>query len=204
VRPSRWFLPEEPDVLGLLRDQLEITIDGIDRLVDWARAGTSAAGEAVSDAERRGDFAKRKLLEALRAALVTPLEPEDAFALSQGIDRILEQARDLVSESDVMGTRPDDRIAQMAARVTEGLREIDEAIASLGSDPDRVVRHADSAIDAERRLRAGYRDGMAALLEIRSERERIARRELYRRCARLGEPLVEVAERVVYAVVKES
>lgn len=204
MRPSRWFLPEEPDVLGLLRAQLEITIEGVGCLVDWARDETRVAGHAVSDAEVRADAAKRELLEALRAALVTPLEPEDAFALSQGIDRILEQARDLVSESDLMNTGPDERIAEMAERVTEALRDIDAAIASLGSDPDRVVRHADAAIDAERRLRAGYRGGMAALLEIPSERERIARRELYRRCARIGEPLVEVAERVVYAVVKES
>jgi uncharacterized protein Yka (UPF0111/DUF47 family) len=191
-------------VLGLLRAQLAVTIEGVDRLVDWARDGIGAEGQAVADAERRGDAAKRKLLEALRAALVSPLEPEDAFALSQGVDRILEQARDLISESDVMDTPPDRRIAEMAAWVAEGLRELDEAIAGLGSDPDGVVRHADAAIDAERRLRAGYHDGMAALLEIRSERERIARRELYRRCAHIGEPLVEVAERVVYAVVKES
>ena len=31
-----------------------------------------------------------------------------------------------------------------------------------------------------------------------------ARRELYRRCSQLGETVVDVAERVVYAVMKES
>jgi hypothetical protein len=35
-------------------------------------------------------------------------------------------------------------------------------------------------------------------------REVMARRELYRRCSRMGEAAVEVAERVLYAVVKES
>ena len=35
-------------------------------------------------------------------------------------------------------------------------------------------------------------------------RERIARRELYRRCSRIGEVVIDVAERVVYAVVKQS
>jgi hypothetical protein len=34
--------------------------------------------------------------------------------------------------------------------------------------------------------------------------ERIARRELYRRCSRIGEMVVDVAECVVYAVVKEG
>ena len=35
-------------------------------------------------------------------------------------------------------------------------------------------------------------------------RERIARRELYRRCSRIGDMVIDVAERVAYSVVKES
>ena len=45
--------------------------------------------EAVRDAVDRGDAAKRELLRALRAAFVTPLEPEDVFALSRSTDWIL-------------------------------------------------------------------------------------------------------------------
>ena len=45
---------------------------------------------------------------------------------------------------------------------------------------------------------------MAALLDVKEERERIARRELYRRCLRIGEIVVDVAERVEYAVMKLS
>ena len=35
-------------------------------------------------------------------------------------------------------------------------------------------------------------------------RSRIKLRELYRRCARIGEVIMDVAERVMYAVVKQS
>ena len=49
-----------------------------------------------------------------------------------------------------------------------------------------------------------YYRGMAALLEEQSRSERIARRELYRRCLRIGEMVIDVSERVVYAVVKQS
>jgi hypothetical protein len=48
-----------------------------------------------------------------------------------------------------------------------------------------------------------YYQGMAALLEVDDMRERISRRELYRRCARIGEGVVDVAERVQYAIVKQ-
>ena len=44
---------------------------------------------------------------------------------------------------------------------------------------------------------------MLALLDNPDQRDRIAKRELYRLIARLGEAEVEVAERVIYAVMKE-
>ena len=69
---------------------------------------------------------------------------------------------------------------------------------------DEATASADAAIKAERQLERAYYKGMAALLEVEDRSERIARRELYRRCSRIGETVVEVAERVVYAVVKQS
>ena len=79
------------------------------------------------------------------------------------------------------------------------------AISQLGDRPrrrDRGRGRRDRARSA--RLEHAYYAGMAALLEVEDMRERIARRELYRRCSRIGETVVDVAERVVYAVVKQS
>ena len=33
---KRWFLPETPDVLGMLRRQMAVTIDGVDAFARWA------------------------------------------------------------------------------------------------------------------------------------------------------------------------
>ena len=200
---TRWFLPETPDVLGLLRTQLAVTIEGVDAFAAWA-GGDQAAADAVRDAERRGDTAKRALLGALRAAFVTPLEPEDVFALSRGIDWILDYARDLVSESEAMASPPDPVIAEMALLLGEAVRHIDRALGHLGSDDDAATDTADAAIGAERKLERAYYQGMAALLEVEDRNERIARRELYRRTVRIGEVVIDVSERIVYAVVKQS
>ena len=200
---GRWFLPDTPDVLGLLRNQVAVTIVGVDAFAAWA-AGDAQAAAAVRDSERQGDQAKRELLGALRAAFVTPLEPEDVFALSRGVDRLMHYARDLVSESEAMDAPPDDAIAEMAQALGEGLRHIDDAIAHIDSDGDAATRSADQAINAERRLEQAYYRGMTDLLSVEDRTERIARRELYRGCSRLGEAVLDVAERVVYAVVKQS
>jgi uncharacterized protein len=203
VRHRRWFLPETPDVLGLLRGQLAVTIEAVDAFGAWA-AGDAAAAQAVRDAEHRGDAAKWELLGALREAFVTPLEPEDVFALSRSIDWILNYTRDLISESEVMRSPPDAGIAEMAGELREAVHHLGEAIARLGPGNGDATESAQAAIRAERRLEHAYYRGMGALLDVEDMRERISRRELYRRCARIGETVIDVAERVVYAVVKQS
>ena len=132
MRPSRWFLPEHQDLLRLLSEQLDVTVQGIDAFAAWA-AGDADQAPVTRRLEHQADRRKRALLDALREAFTTPLEPEDLFALSRGIDWVLNHAKDVIGESEVM-----------------------------------------------------------------------ARRELYRRCSRAGEAAVEVAERVGYAVAKES
>lgn len=203
MRPRGWFLPETPDVLGLLRRQVAVTIEGVDGFAAWA-AGDASAAQAVLDTEREGEAAKREVLSALRDAFVTPLEPEDVFALSRGVDRILNYTRDLVNESEAMACPPDAGIAEMARLLGVAIRHIDDAIARLDSDGEEATASADAAITAERQLERAYYQGMVALLGVADRSERIARRELYRRCSRIGETVVEVAERVVYAVVKQS
>lgn len=199
----RWLLPDTPDVLGLLRRQLDLTIDGLHAFVAWAQGDADAAA-AVRDLEHQADDAKRTLHRALREAFVTPLEPEDLFALSRGVDRILNQAKDLVRESEVMDCPPDAAVSEMAALLVASVAGIQEAIARLGGGAGDTTEAADAAIKHDRRLERVYRAAMAALLEVDDLREVMARRELYRRCSRMGEAAVDVAERVLYADVKEA
>ena len=202
-RKRRWFLPETPDLIGQLRVQTGITLEGLDAFAAWA-AGDASAGEGLPDIEHRGDAAKRELVEQLREAFVTPLAPEDLFALSRGVDWILDYARDLVRESEAMACPPDRRLAEMAGLLREATAHIERAIADLGSDGDATSAEAEEAIRAERRMEHTYYRGMAELLQVESRPERISSRELYRNCARIGDEVVDVAERIIYAVVKES
>ena len=199
---GRWFLPEVPDVIGLLRDQLRVTIEGLDAFARWA-GGEEAAAAETRAAEEQGDVAKRALLEAIRGSLVMPLEPEDLFTLSRDIDSILNHASDLVGEAEAMQCPPDSWLAEMAAVLCEAVRELDAAVADLVSDGDSATASANEAIHSGRRLQGVYYGAMAASLELPMQRERIARRELYRGCSRIGDEVMGVGERVVYAVVKK-
>ena len=159
----------------------------------------------MRDCEHRADASRRDLHSALRDAFVTPLEPEDLFALSRGIDRILNQAKDAVRESEVMACPPDAALGGDGGTARRG-----HAAARGGDRPARRAGRAsptdaaNAAVKSERRVEHIYRGAMAALLEVDDLREVTARRELYRRCSRIGETVVDVAERIQYAVVKES
>lgn len=203
VKRGRWFLPETPDVIGLLRRQLAVTIEGLDGLTAWA-TGDASAAEAVRAAEVRADASKGELLGAIRDSFVTPIAAEDLFALSRGIDWILNHARDLIEEAEAMDCAPDAGIAEMARLLAQAARNIDEGVDQLESDPDRATAAAHASIATERKLEHVYYQGMAGLLEVSDMRERISLRELYRRCSRIGEEVIDVAERIVYAVMKES
>jgi uncharacterized protein Yka (UPF0111/DUF47 family) len=185
----------------LLGAQATITIEGLDAFADWS-AGNASAAQTVRDAEHSADDARRALLEQLRAAFSTPLEPEDIYELSERLDAILNGAKNAVREAELMNMAPDAALASMAATLADGVRHLAAAFAALPKDKDRATEEADAAIRCERALERSYRKAMSNLLTIRDVSEVTGRRELYRRCARLGETLVSVAERIWYSIVK--
>lgn len=199
----RWFLPQTPDVLALLTAQGNITVDGMDAFCAWA--GGEAAKEAeVRTKEHDADKARRRLLIAVRRAFVTPVNPEDVYELSERLDNVLNGAKDLVREAELLDMEPDPPIAAIGARATSGVRHLVQAFGVLHDQPDRATDLADAAIKDQREAERMYRRAMSALLEVDDVREVMGRRELYRRCARMSDAVEGVAHRIWYAVVKEA
>jgi uncharacterized protein Yka (UPF0111/DUF47 family) len=204
VNTGRWFLPRTPDVLAALRAQTAVTVDGLDALAAWA-TGDEAAADRVRECEHVADDRKRELRAALSEAFSTPLEPEDIFQLSTGLDRVMNAAKNIVREAEVLSRRPDAAMAELAAALADGTRHLSEAFEALGDGGGQAATAAaDAALESQRPVERAYRAGMSALLEEADLYEVAARRELYRRLARTSDGLTDVAERVWYSVLKES
>ena len=201
---THWFLPQAPDVLGMLREQAQTTVEGMEELLAWAR-GEEAAAERLRTAEHKADKQKRELRGALSEAFSTPLEPEDIFELSRGLDEILNGAKNIVGEAEAMDSLPDPPTAEMSEELVNGTRQLAVAFSKFASDDrDGATEMADRAVKDQRHLQHIYREAMSALIENPNPREVAARREIYRRLARTGDELVRVAERVWYSVLKET
>lgn len=201
-----WFLPKTLDVIGMLRAQAVVTIEGIEALVAWA-SGTPEAGERVRELEHEADDRKRELLAALTASFTTPVDAEDLYEMSKHLDDVMNGSKDAVRESEVMALAPDAHVVAMASCILEGVRHLEDAFSLLrpddGQDGSKTAA-ADAAVKSQRQLERVYRSAMSALLEVDDLREVMGRRELYRRFARIGDSVVAAAERVWYSTVKES
>ena len=200
------FLPHEPDVLGLLAAQAQVTVDGMAALVAWSQ-GEVEAGRAVRAAEHKADELKRALWLALRDAFITPLEPEDLFFVSAKLDAVLGGAKDAVREAEVTATAPDEAIAAMAQALAEGVGHLQDAFGAFGGGRNaftEATASADAAHKAVRGVERLYREAMAALLLLEDPRLVTSRRELYRRMSRMGAIVTEIADRVWYTAVKEG
>jgi uncharacterized protein Yka (UPF0111/DUF47 family) len=204
VTHQRWFLPATPDVLGKLRAQTAITMKGMEALIAWS-LGEPSAADRLRECEHQADDCKRELRAALTVAFTTPLAPEDIFELSTELDRVLNSAKNTIREAEVMGIGPDEAIAKMAAELANGVRDLNEAFEQLAAGARAAATEAaDRAAQSQSRVEKVYRQSMSALVAVDNLREVAAKRELYRRLARTSDDLREVAERVWYAVLKES
>ncbi len=200
-----WFLPQSADVLGMLREQAAITVEGMDELVAWAR-GEDAAAERLRHCEHRADKSKRELREALTDGLLDAARAGGHLrALARhrrNPQRRQEHRRRGGGDARPRPTRrsPRWRLSSPTARGSWHRRwqllEADDRAAATDA--------ADRAVKDQRHLQHTYRAAMSALVEVEDQRELAARRELYRRLARAGDELVAVAERVWYSVLKES
>ena len=201
---TRWFLPETPDVLGMLQAQADTTAKGMKAFAAWAAGDTDRADD-VREAEHECDDVRRQLVDAVSEAFTTPLQPEDLFQLSRDLDKVINGAKDTVRESEAMNFPPDQATADMAVLLAEGVEHLRAAFNSLGGRRiGPATEAADAAVKSQRRLERIYRTATGELLRLTDIRVVVARREFYRRASQISDDIVSVADRIWYSEVKES
>jgi hypothetical protein len=212
---NRWFLPESPDVIGMLQTQAEITVRGMDAFARWA-GGDIARADDVRAAEHECDQVRRTLVGAVSEAFTTPLQPEDLFQLSRDLDKVINGAKNTVREAEAMGSPPDQATADMAVLLAEGVRHIQTAFTALGARHGKASRAAgaaaaasateaaDASVKSQRKLERIYRAAAGDLLAVTDISVVVARREFYRRISAISDDIVTVADRIWYSEVKES
>lgn len=198
-----WFLPQVPDVLGMLGRQADVTLQGMHAFTTWA-SGDAAKGHEVRDLEHQADGVRRELLRSVQEAFTTPLAKEDLYEISVQLDDVINGAKNLVREADLLDVAPDQHTQDMAALLQLGVERLVEACEQVGTDVGRATRAADEALKSQRRLERAYRSAMSDLLGQPHLGDVVARQEVYRRLTHISDSVVHVAERIWYVSVKDA
>jgi uncharacterized protein Yka (UPF0111/DUF47 family) len=201
---TRWFLPQTPDVVGMLQRQAEATVRGMDAFADWA-GGAAGRADDVRAAEHECDEVRRALVDAVSEAFTTPLQPEDLFQLSRDLDKVINGAKNTVREAEAMDFPPDRATADMAVLLAEGVRHLQVAFSALDrTSTASATEAADAAVKSQRNLERTYRQAAGDLLAVTDISVVTARREFYRRVSAISDDIVAVADRIWYSQVKEA
>ena len=200
-----WFMRRRVDVLALLRAQAATTTDGIAAFADWSRSGAEDDANRVRTAEHDADAARHDLLQALTTVLLAPIEQEDAYALSERLDEVLDLAKDTVRTAQALEWTPDEHAAAMGVQILESVSRLRAAIDQLGVRHARPGEDVERGIKSARQVEKSLRAGLADLLREEDEEDGLrlfATLEIYRSYSAVGAALLRVADRTWYAALR--
>lgn len=201
---ARWLLPRSPDVLGLLRQQAQVTAKGTDAFAAWSASGSEEDATAVRAAEHEADEARRDVLDALRAALSTPIDQEDLYVLSERLDLVVNGAKNTVLEAEVLRWRPDEHAAAMARCLREGAAHLADALGNLHVDAQAAEAAADRATKACRNTEKAYRTAMSAAQDEPDLRSAFTAERMYQKYVAVAQAIDHEVHRLWFALLKDA
>jgi uncharacterized protein Yka (UPF0111/DUF47 family) len=192
--------------LPLLIEQSAKTLEATEELQRFVDTGSKESARRVRQLEKEADELRRIVSHELDRTFITPMDPEDIYALSRAIDDILDYADSTVEEMELFGIRGNDYLKQILALVLEGAQEIHLAMVRLKDHPTVASEHASRARSLENRVEKVYRHAVAAVFANAQDTSRLVdglkHREVYRHLSNAADRCVEAADVVERVVVK--
>lgn len=197
--------PKEKNFFGMLAEQSQLTLNGINIFVDIMVSGVKSEGiRSIVDAEHEADKKRRVLIDDLNRTFITPIEREDIFSLSRAIDDILDLAKSAVEEFQIYKLTANNDIAAMLGKIQEGVGSLNEAISFLKEHPSIAVEKASAAKGVTDDLEILYYQALAGLCEGDDVKYMFKMREIYKHIYSLSSRVDEAANIVLDIIVKTT
>lgn len=164
--------------------------------------GRTGAHEQMRAIEHLGDDERRRLVEELRNALVTPIDREDLFRLSRSIDDVLDSLRDFVRESHLYRVPDQIRFSPMLDQVIVGIDALEDAVRNLAGRPSAVAQDALHAKKAGGAIRRMYQYEISRIFSGDITSDAMKERELVRRLEIVGMAIGEAADTIADGAMK--
>ena len=194
----------------------DIFVDLLTRQIDCGIEACEALGTAVDDhidpadaaeqikeIEHRADDARQALIDELSQVLTTPLDREDLFRFSRGVDDVVDNLRDFADALALFAVADATPCRRPLAEVEGGLRALLEAVSELRTGPASVPAVARRA-KRQSQVREAFLVGVAEVLTGEVTTEMLRLRELLRRLDVVGLRLGQAADVLSDAALKRA
>jgi uncharacterized protein len=195
------IFPPRYDFQGMLTEQAQKTLEGVEVLVAWLEKNASEEPAEICRIEAAVDELRYGMEDKLRDAFSTPFDRQDIYRLSRQMDYILNFSCETAREMHVFGVSPDPPILAMAEALLQGTREIAAGVEMMGSDPGSVQRSIRKTRDAIHTLDDSYIAAMKELFGSGEAIDALKRREIYHHLRDAGRALRDTVDILHQAVV---
>jgi uncharacterized protein len=176
----KFFRRNKTDFYSLLNEQSQKVEEGMRAFVAYMKDPHILHGEIVLRLEEEADELRKKLVEELNTAFVTPIDREDIYALSRSVDDILDYAKSTVEEMMAFEVKPNKHILLMSAGLCDAAQAISEAISNLKKNQDKAMEQVVFAKKRENYVEHCYREALVDLFKEANVVMILKEREIYR------------------------
>jgi uncharacterized protein Yka (UPF0111/DUF47 family) len=145
MRLREVFTGSRPDVLELLDRQAQVSTEGLQAFARWAATGEETSAQQVRDLEHAADDARHQLLARLLNSLEAPIDQEDLYLLSERLDAVVNGAKNIVREAQVLQWHPDTHMSVMAASAAGAMACLCLAISRIQADGTKSLERTKRA-----------------------------------------------------------
>ncbi|MDP4501507.1 DUF47 domain-containing protein [Nonomuraea turcica] len=191
-------------VTEALLGQLNATKEGawLAMAMIGGEVGRTGAHEQMRSIEHLGDEERARLIDELKTALVTPIDPEDLFRLSRSIDDVLDSLRDFVRESHLYQVPDQIRFSPLLDQVIVGIDALESAVRGLAARPSGVAADALEAKKAGGAIRRMYQYEISRIFSGELTADVMKERELVRRLEIVGMAIGDAADAIADGAMK--
>jgi uncharacterized protein Yka (UPF0111/DUF47 family) len=160
--------PRMPDFYSLLNEQCDLVVEAMEVFVQFMEKGDKALARQVRALEKRGDELKARNTDILSKSFSTPMDREDIYRAITTIDHIVNYAKTTTREIEVLKTKPDKYMLELAVLLKEGAYALQRGYRKLSDNPQLAEEDSQAARKAERSSEKVYRRALGELFREES------------------------------------
>jgi len=196
-----FIFPREYDFEGMLADQAEQTLEGVQILVRWLHSTLLEEPALLERIEDEVDEMRHDMEDKLISSFSTPFDRQDIYSLSRQMDYILNFSEETAREMYAFGVSPDTPILDMAEALLRGTRCMTRGVKIMNVDTKKAEGEIREARRAMREIEEIYITSMAELLHTDDAMNALRKREIYHHLRDAGRALRNTMDILHTAVV---